>query len=322
MEPCPYCGASVRSGARFCTSCGRRLTPGAGDTPAAAEGTAAGQHTDAAPTAWETATSVSEQPSGGGDWLKRSPVASADLWPTATRSEESPPSRPASGEEPARANGEGDAPQHYGAAPDPEAAVAWPSSPWVGWASTEMETEQPSEPTGEVGDEASTATAAAADETTGEPSAAVDTAVPDAVPQPAATSGVVSSTRAMPVVAGDALGRALGLVDELRGLLPAVAGAAGTDLAALVSVLTTARDEAAGLDGEALHRAEAAVAAARERPREIDALLGLSSNLDALAEALHAHGRYAAAVERSLGILGGDGSAAESQAQAGEGAED
>lgn len=303
MEPCPYCGSPVRSGARFCTSCGRRLTPGANEGPAAGDGAIGFGDREAAPSAWESATPVAEHAErsvGGGSWLGRSPVASADLWPSAKRGPEAAPEADDQTERERAV-----AASRSGVEPDPEVAVAWPSAPWSGWAMPDPVETQDS---GTVMRDNPPVETKAADEAVEEPVQSTETADEEEQDAPLAVPDrpLGSVGEAVPA-AGDPLGRAMGLVDELRGLLPAIAGASGVDLAGAIAALTAARDEAANLDGEALARAEEAVSSARERPGDVHALLGLSGSLEALAGVLRIHGRYAAALDQAIGYLAGGG---------------
>ena len=65
MELCPNCGAAVRSGARFCTACGNRLTPSGGEPPVATgEPEANHEASVAASPSWQSAPTAAEQPGG------------------------------------------------------------------------------------------------------------------------------------------------------------------------------------------------------------------------------------------------------------------
>jgi hypothetical protein len=271
------------------------------------EGATRPDEIQAMPGAWETAPPVIERTAGPDDWLRRSPVASADLWPASSRDQEPSLAQQvyapmSTGEDAPSSAGPGqDAGEQGG---ETEGGVVWPSSPWTSWVVPESSEGQASD----VSEDATSTAAVDVIEPTGAP------LVPEVVEGPAGEEpepAVLPVAAEPPAPVGDALGRAFHLLDELRGLLPVVAGAAGVDLAGAIRELSAARAEAAALDGEALERAATAVAAARERPREIDALLGLSGNLDAVAAALAAHQRYAGAVERVIELLAGGSAAAQ-----------
>jgi hypothetical protein len=307
MERCPYCGASVRVGARFCTSCGRRLNESKGETlvataPAPPE---SGNGADEA-VAWESVpTSVDrlgERPAPpADDWMRRTPVASADLWPASTRSQEAPAS--VGGPEPIA--------ETAPAAAEEPVVPAWSASPWASWT---MPPAVEGEGIEEVDliEEAETAAIEGADRELAaeavEPSGEASEAEPVAPPVVAVPEAVrPRETAAGAAESGDggALARAVSLVDELRNLLPAVAGLEGIDVAGAVAALRASRDQAAELSEEELGRLAAAVEAARARPREIDALLGLAGNLDGLAATVALHVQLRAGIERSLALLGG-----------------
>jgi hypothetical protein len=309
MERCPYCGAAVRVGARFCTSCGRRLNESNGETlvataPAPSE---AGNGADEA-VAWES-VSTSVDHSGeraapaADDWLRRTPVASADLWPASTRSQEAPTG----------AEAPGPSAEAAPAVAEEPVVPAWSASPWASWA---MPPAVEEERTGEVDLVVETETVATVDadrelaaevaetptvEPAAEPLAPTKAAAPEPVlPSEVAAVGAVSDPGA-----GGALARAVSLVDELRSLLPAVAGLDGIDVAGAVAALGAAREQAAELSDEELSRLATSVEVARARPREIDALLGLAGNLDGLAAVVAAHGQLRAGIDQAVALLGG-----------------
>ena len=329
MERCPNCGVAVRSGARFCTACGSRLTPSGGEQPVATGDAEASQDAQvAAPPAWESAPTAAERPATSQEeWMQRTPVASADLWPVSARTADQ--ARSADDAEPAEAGSLQDAETE----PDESERVAgsdeviWPSSPWSSWTISETEGAAEGGTDGQPAAVAASADEPISDELPADVQAAFGEAPPLAEPATSVEAEESTATAAPSIQdefgrqTGDALGRALALADELRGLLPAVAGVAGIDLAGAVAELSAARREASMAEAVDLDQLEMAVAAARERPREIDALTGLSGNVDGLAAVVAAHRRYAAAIDRTLALLGGSGATGTEAAGTGEDAD-
>jgi hypothetical protein len=329
MERCPNCDSPVRSGARFCTACGHRLPPSGDDQPVATGEAETNQDAAmAAPPVWESAATGVEQPATSPeDWLRRRPVASADLWPASARATDA--SRVTGNAEGAEVDmptstdaGTDDAERVTAAAESDE--VIWPSSPWSSWTMPETDVATDGETTDQPAAGATSGDESGADELPADVQAAFGGAEVAAQPATTGEPEVPAPTEVAPAesgserATGDAFGRALALIDELRGLLPAVAGVAGIDLAGAVAELTAGRREAALPEGGDLDRLEVAVAAARERPREIDALFGLSGNVDGLAAVVAAHRRHAEAIDRALALLGGS-AATGTEASAGPG---
>ena len=137
MERCPNCGAPVRVGARFCTSCGYRLTPTDSDAapPAPAVAGAGTGSADRPETTW------SGQMEASGDGMDAEP---------ASRSPWAPPESGVA---------EGDPSQSEGAWPAPDAppAPVWtvpaqrseepqPEDPFADWEEEVAEEDQPAEP--------------------------------------------------------------------------------------------------------------------------------------------------------------------------------
>lgn len=113
------------------------------------------------------------------------------------------------------------------------------------------------------------------------------------------------------MTAVDAMGRAAALVEELSGLLPAIAAAgqraAAPAAEAVVDDLAAARGEIdSALEGE-FERLREALAAAPARRRDIDTMLDLMGRLETVVAMQEAHDRYAEAIDRAvLTLRGGD----------------
>jgi hypothetical protein len=102
--------------------------------------------------------------------------------------------------------------------------------------------------------------------------------------------------------------KAIQLIDELRGLIPTLGGAAATSNTEDGGV---AADLAALLDGEEadaerFQSLRAAVATAQARPRDIDIMLDLVSRADVIAAMIAAHDRYVVGIESAVARLRGE----------------
>lgn len=101
--------------------------------------------------------------------------------------------------------------------------------------------------------------------------------------------------------------RANRLLDELRALLPDLAGAGASSTAAsdtanaLAALLVDRGDEA-----ERFQSLRAAVATAQARPRDVDIMLDLVARADTIAAVLSAHDRYVAGIEDAVATLRGE----------------
>lgn len=128
---------------------------------------------------------------------------------------------------------------------------------------------------------------------------------PQAAPSRAAFAR--TDTRVAETDHDPSLDRANDLLDELRGIMTSLAarptGASSTiDIAAAVSELTTARDEASG-SVDRFADLRSALAEVRSRPREIDSVLALAGHAATIAALQDAYDRYASAVDRALAGL-------------------
>lgn len=327
MERCPNCGATIRPGAKFCTTCGLRLP-------------------DAAP-------------AGSGDATARSPFDStstvASRWPS---SEQSRPEPPPTEREPEGADQASDALDRW----RPETpGTAWPpawSAEQPAVAASESSPDATVEPAAESAPAESLddqATAEVAPDAAAEELAAAveamtqETEQPEPEPEPrdadrmldermvvpagteveswrtapepesaAAEEPAVASWSDAPlagvgrfesagrdsVEAADrvppeaSVDRAMALLDELRAMLPGLAAGPGRDVSEIVRDLESARSDLG--DAAASSSLREVVETARERPRDIDAILGLIGRLDDLVSLLEARERSIAAIDRAL----------------------
>ena len=313
MEPCPNCGAPTRSGARFCTTCGYRLT---GATTETANDTAAepAPTSDTARGAWAVPTA---EPGSGGDLQPAQPAATEPSPPL----DDDAPSPLAEAAVPVNADDQ--------AGPEStEQGPTWPPpvSSWAaGWGSppasppadqsqaqddvvVEVEAAPsswssawPVEPAGghePASEEPAAGKAGTATAMAGEPA-------PEA---PDANGLLAEEVDVAPErdQAAEPAARAIALLDELRALVPNLAAGAGVGdpeaiAADLEAAIRSPDDEPAG-DREGLRTA---LLMARERPRDIDTMLDLVGRVDAMLALLDAHDRAAAAIERAARRLRG-----------------
>ena len=316
MEPCPNCGAPTRPGARFCTTCGHRLSGAATET---ANDAAAAEPTTTADTA-------------GGGWAVPTvePGIDADLQPApAAASEPTPPLAddapsplaetpvPVDADDQAGAVGAGQGP----AWPPPVSswAAGWgspPASPPVDQPQAEddvvveVDAAAPSWPSAWSVEPAGGHDAGAEEPAAGDAGAATAVAEEPA-PEAPDTAGLLAEEGVAPErdQAVEPAARALALLDELRALVPELAaGAAGAGdgeaIAADLEAAIRPPDDESADEREGLRTA---LLMARERPRDIDTMLDLVGRVDAMLALLDAHDRAVAAIERAARRLRGAG---------------
>jgi hypothetical protein len=113
-------------------------------------------------------------------------------------------------------------------------------------------------------------------------------------------------TEPIPVMAqiakSDIVQRALGLVDELRSLIPNLRSATGSDHGDAAAILTQAG--AGNSDSGDLSALRAAIETAANRPRDIDVMMDLISRAGAIQDLLAERDRYADAITRALAAMG------------------
>ena len=97
--------------------------------------------------------------------------------------------------------------------------------------------------------------------------------------------------------------RALRLVDELRGAITLLGQGSWPEVGGVISDLEVALTPPAALQADDLSALREALQTARERPRDLDAIVGLTQRLDTIAALVIAYDRAIAAIERSLDVL-------------------
>lgn len=369
MEPCPNCQTPTRAGAKFCTTCGYRISdpptpvapwtvqkatvsgqpeatvdaeatvepearveaPGDAsgaelDTGVAAE-PAAEPAVDPPMPAWGASPSLDEPaaldplaepaPTPDDQVLSSSwPAPSAAAWPSGWGAIE--PSA-AAVDEPADATDDADGDGAADAGADDTKTGSegngevptWPSfSPEAGAGG------EPAEETGEEVGEAADAGFLSANDGDADPE--TDTDVSDPIELEGPTPDAVERSPAdafPPEVASptpnagtdtaegsDPAARAATLVDELRDLLPMLAPAPAPDAESIARDL----DEALASDpwpADDLTRLRDAATSARDRPRDLDALVALAAEAPLLLAVLDQHDRLAEAADRARAAL-------------------
>jgi hypothetical protein len=281
MEKCPNCGAAVRPGAKFCTSCGTRLT----ETPAPSTATPA-QEPPAATESTEVTTPVAEpeQASANGD-----PYAT---W--GTPSGETAHSSPADRFE-AGLDREDTTPGEASATE--ESSTTYSASTWG----------QPATSDEEESDEDRFASWAAAygsyqPPTTETPAASTGSDTRDAVDKAgeAAPETVHDVVIERPVQDSEARKRAATLIDELRGLVWQIGVTEKTDGDENLAKVVLAGARGQSSDFSDLKRALDDVKAT---PRDVDVLAALSGKANRIQELLDSHNRLLSAIDEAIDEL-------------------
>jgi hypothetical protein len=333
VDKCPNCGQPGRPGARFCTSCGFRLperpvepepTPLARSPFATTSTVASSWWPSSSPSGSEAGQgSEPERPETGGNHGQAGAaggdVSGEEAAPMAA-AETDAPAETASDAGPSAAETEPDARTE-----EPAPLPAWPSFPSYGssqeqagssWGGTEAVDAGDAQASG--GEDLAAAVAQMAGESAAEADVAPATAMvepppaiteefdaPPWIEPPAAPPSPIQSgneSSASPAT-GEALSRAESLLDELRSLLPALAGpapaASQTDLTGLREELARARDDASSNQTQ-LEALMGVVETARERPRDIDVMLDMSRHIDAIIALKGGYDRAMEAIDAAL----------------------
>lgn len=97
--------------------------------------------------------------------------------------------------------------------------------------------------------------------------------------------------------------RALTLLDELRGIVGTMEGAAPPDLSGIIAELEVAVTPPGAVNSEELATLREALLSARARPRDLDTVVDLTGRIDAMVALIFAYDRAIAAIERALEVL-------------------
>jgi hypothetical protein len=107
----------------------------------------------------------------------------------------------------------------------------------------------------------------------------------------------------------DAVARAVRLLDELRQTISEIGPHSAVDLGEIISDLEVAVNPPGAMAADDVAELRDALLAARERPRDVDTILDLTTRIDAMLALVIAYDRTIAAIERSLEALRGGGEA-------------
>lgn len=338
MERCPNCGAPVRPGARFCTTCGYRVADEQAPDPASAAPAAQAAENDQPAAGWASA------------WPMNAPASSdegaASQGSTDTDSSMARADEQDANPDGASAGGGPDSVETTGApSAAEEAGSSFPSwssggAAWgSGWGTAREDTGQtaaarewPQPAPATEAPAADTASADVTEATTHEPAGengdgavvvVAEETVANVEPAPATTNSgddfgagtdgegtapaaATSSAVAEPTPSGG-LDRANALIDELRDLLPTLAGPGQpeVDPSAIAANLSAAR---AAADDPAFDGLRGALDNAREHPRDVETMLEIMRRLDAISALQGAYDGLVAAIDQAMTDLRGDGS--------------
>jgi hypothetical protein len=105
----------------------------------------------------------------------------------------------------------------------------------------------------------------------------------------------------------DAVARAVRLLDELRQTISEIGPHSAIDLDEVISDLEVAVTPPGAMAADDVAELRDALLAARERPRDVDTILDLTTRIDAMLALVIAYDRTIAAIERSLEALRREG---------------
>jgi hypothetical protein len=95
----------------------------------------------------------------------------------------------------------------------------------------------------------------------------------------------------------------LALLDEVREFVIAIPNDDRDDLRGVVAELEVASTPPGAFDPDELASLRDALLAARDRPRDLDTVLDLTSRIDSMVALVFAYERSHAAIERALEVL-------------------
>jgi hypothetical protein len=103
----------------------------------------------------------------------------------------------------------------------------------------------------------------------------------------------------------EAMARAMHLLDELRQVITEIGPSGAVNLSGVVSDLEVAVNPPGAMAADDVAELRDALVAARERPRDVDTILDLTTRIDAMLALVIAYDRTIAAIERTLETLRG-----------------
>lgn len=103
----------------------------------------------------------------------------------------------------------------------------------------------------------------------------------------------------------EAMARAMRLLDELRQTIPEIGTDSAVDLSGVISDLQVAVNPPGAMAADDVAELRDALLAARDRPRDIDTIVDLTTRIDGMLALVIAYDRAIAAIERSLEALRG-----------------
>jgi len=101
----------------------------------------------------------------------------------------------------------------------------------------------------------------------------------------------------------DAVARAMHLLHELRQTIAEIGSSGAVDLSGVISDLEVAVNPPGAMAADDVAELRDALVAARERPRDVDTILDLTTRIDTMLALVIAYDRTIAAIERSLDTL-------------------
>jgi hypothetical protein len=138
--------------------------------------------------------------------------------------------------------------------------------------------------------------------------ASADTSQVESEPQYDETSATLLEDTSDPIAADEARAvdpraRVMRLLDELRDTISEIGPQSAVDLSGIISELEVAVNPPGAMAPDDVAELRDALVTARERPRDVDTILDLTTRIDAMLALVIAYDRTIAAIERSLDAL-------------------